>query len=224
MSNRPRFRACLISAGFFLLLLATAHAQTAVHHLTPAPAPAKPEEPADPLGRTSPRGTLLGFLLAARNGDNQTAAQYLNTSLHGQAAASLAHELFVVLDRRLPTRITQVSDRPEGSLLFPTKPDQDLIGAVESDEGNVDIVVQRVNRGKRLSGCSPVGLWAPFRLFITKWRPIRSNASCRISWLRRNSLGSLCSNGSSFRRPAAGLFAYLDGEPVARPCGWAHSS
>jgi MscS family membrane protein len=41
-----------------------------------------------------------------------------------------------------------LSDRPEGSLPFLTRPDQDLIGTISSKDGNVDIVVERVDRGK----------------------------------------------------------------------------
>ena len=33
--------------------------------------------PTDPLGRSTPRGTVLGFLTAARNGENELARQYL---------------------------------------------------------------------------------------------------------------------------------------------------
>jgi MscS family membrane protein len=134
----------LLSVGI-LLSYAVAGAQPVVHHA--APAPAQPEAPKDPLGRTSPRGTVLGFLLAARKGDNQAAVRYLNTGARGEAASNLAHELFVVLDRRLPARLSQLSDKPEGSQPFLTRPDQDLIGTITGNDGNVDIVVERVDRG-----------------------------------------------------------------------------
>jgi MscS family membrane protein len=65
--------------------------------------------------------------------------------LRGEAAATLAHQLYVVLDRGLPAQLSQLSDRPEGSLPFPARPDQDLIGTIGGD-GGVDIVVERVDR------------------------------------------------------------------------------
>lgn len=116
----------------------------------PAPAPAtqKPEAPKDALGRTTPRGTVLGFLNASRKGSNEIAAQYLNTRLRGAEADTLAHQLFVVLDRRLPTRLTQLSDQPEGSLSNPLNPSEDLIGTISSAGGNIDIIVERVDRKK----------------------------------------------------------------------------
>jgi MscS family membrane protein len=114
----------------------------------PAPAPAQPEVPKDLLGRSTPRGTVLGFLTAARNGNDEVAAQYLDTRLRGNDAAALAHKLFVVLDRRLPPRLNQVSDMPEGSLSDPLNPDQELVGTVKSDDHKLDIFVERTGRGK----------------------------------------------------------------------------
>ncbi len=113
-----------------------------------APAPEQPESPKDQLGRTTPRGCVLGFLAAARGGNDELAAQYLNTKLRGDAAAVLANQLFTVLDRRLPPKLNQVSDSPEGSLSDPLDADQELIGTIKSDTRSVDIIVQRVDHGK----------------------------------------------------------------------------
>jgi len=140
-----RLDLCLLSAGL-LLFCATAGAQPRLPGS--ASISAQPPAPKDVLGRSTPRGTVLGFLLAARNGDNEAATQYLNTSLRGDAAAVLAHRLFVVLDRRLPTGLSQLSDRPEGPLAFLNKPDEDLIGTISSDGGKVEIILERVDREK----------------------------------------------------------------------------
>ena len=86
---------------------------------------------------------MLGFLNAARKGENEIAAQYLSTQL-GQPASRLAHQLFVVLDARLPARLTQVSDSPEGSRANPLKPNEEVVGAVPAADGPIDIVVERV--------------------------------------------------------------------------------
>jgi MscS family membrane protein len=90
----------------------------------------------------------LGFLSASHRGDDELAAQYLNTHLLGNAAAVLAHQLFIVLDRRLPARLNELSDNPEGSFSDPLKPDQELVGTIKGDNGNVNIFVERVDRGK----------------------------------------------------------------------------
>jgi MscS family membrane protein len=111
------------------------------------PCTAQPEVPKDSLGRTTPKGTVLGFLRAARDGDDELAVQYLNTRLNGKAAAVLTHQLFTVLDRGLPPRLNQLSDKPEGSLANPAKPDQELVGTISTDNGKVDILLERVDRG-----------------------------------------------------------------------------
>ncbi len=112
-----------------------------------APAPPAPG-PQDPLGRTAPRGTVFGFLGAAQKGDFEGAAQYLNTKKRGEAAAVLAEQLFYVLDRRLSAKLTQLSDKPEGSQPFPAELNYDLVGTIDAEEGPVDILVERVDRLK----------------------------------------------------------------------------
>jgi MscS family membrane protein len=100
----------------------------------------------------------LGFVSAARKPDYEVAAQYMNTRTRGKDAEFLAHQLFVVLDRRLPARLYELSDLPEGSHSNPLKPDQELAGTISSVNGDVDIVVERVDRGKS----------APIWLFSSK--------------------------------------------------------
>ena len=106
-----------------------------------------PEPPKDPLGRDTPRKTVLRFLIAAREGNAEIAALYLDTSLRGEASANLARQLAIVLNRRLPARLNDISDNPEGSLSDPLNPDEDLIGTISTSKGDFDIVVEHVNRG-----------------------------------------------------------------------------
>jgi MscS family membrane protein len=109
--------------------------------------PASPSAPADTLGRETPRDTLFGFIDAAQKNNFDLAALYLNTPLRDKAAAELAQQLFVILDARLPARLQDVSDKPEGSLANPLKPDQDVIGTIATDGGPLDILVERTTRG-----------------------------------------------------------------------------
>ena len=113
-----------------------------------APVPSQSEPSPDALGRGTPRGTVLGFLTASRRGDYATARRYLDTPLRGARADSLAKKLSSVLDRRLPARLRELSGRPEGSQYFPDRLDTDLVGTIDSVDGTVDIIVQRVDRGK----------------------------------------------------------------------------
>jgi MscS family membrane protein len=134
----------LLFLSFFFCFPASAQ----LHKPASAPAPAQPEVPKDSLGRNTPRGAVLGFLGAARKSNDQLAAQYLSTGVRGNDAAVLAHQLFIVLDRRLPPILNELSDNPEGSLSDPLKPDQELVGTIASDNGPVDVLVERIDRGK----------------------------------------------------------------------------
>ena len=107
----------------------------------------RPEPPSDRLGRSTPRGTVVGFLSAARRGDNATAAQYLNTRLPQKDAEELAQQLFEILDTRLPARLTQLSNEPEGSGTSPLGPDRELVGTIAGNNGEVPVVVERVAAG-----------------------------------------------------------------------------
>ena len=107
----------------------------------------KLESPKDSLGRATPRGTVVGFLVATHKENNELAAEYLNTPLQGEAATDLAHQLAVVLDKRLPAKLTQLSDQPQGSLSL-LRPNQDLVGTISTATGRLDIVLERVDRGQ----------------------------------------------------------------------------
>jgi len=137
-----RFSALLLS----LILLSCVSAFPQLAPPGTAPAAAKPDAPEDVLGRTTPRGAVLGFLKAGQKADNQVAAEYLNTRLRGKAATVLAHQLFVTLDRRLPAHLNQLSDKPEGSLSGGLN--RELVGTISTASGNLDIIVERVDRGK----------------------------------------------------------------------------
>jgi MscS family membrane protein len=109
-----------------------------------APAPA----PTDPLGRDTPRGTVLGFLNAGNDAKFEIATQYLRTELKGADAAALSHQLFAVLDARLPAKLAKLSDVPEGSRQNPLKINEEVVGTVERAGGTLDIVVERVEQPK----------------------------------------------------------------------------
>jgi MscS family membrane protein len=139
-------RSSLLACFLLLLILGGIPTRAQIPTLTPAPT-AAPEPPQDTLGRTTPRGAVLGFLSVAAKNDNETAAHYLNTKLKDDKAAELAHELFVVLNRRLPANLNQLSNRPEGSLANPLQPNLETIGTIPGRDGNVEIILERIDRG-----------------------------------------------------------------------------
>jgi MscS family membrane protein len=88
---------------------------------------------------------VLGFLIAARKGENEVAAQYLDTREAPKDSASLASQLFVVLDRRLPPRLNEISDRPEGTASDLLNPNLYAVGTITGTD--LVIVLERVERG-----------------------------------------------------------------------------
>jgi MscS family membrane protein len=102
----------------------------------------QPEPWTDPLGRSTPRGTVRGFLDAGIAGDHARAAQYLNT--RQRDAVELARKLFVVLDARLPARQIRITDERDGS--NPSTPDLEVIGSVAGSSGPAAVVLERVRR------------------------------------------------------------------------------
>jgi len=78
---------------------------------------------------------------------------YLNSGLSGTAAIELAQQLYVVLNSRLPVRVNVLSDRPEGSLVNPLRPDQDIVGTINTSNGPLELVVEQVDVG------GPVRVW-----------------------------------------------------------------
>lgn len=100
----------------------------------------------DSLGRTTPRGTVMGFLKAAYNEKYDVAAQYLDTRARGKDAANLARQLFYVLDRKLPAKLNNVSNEPLGALADPVDSRRELIGSVVTEGGGADIYLERIDR------------------------------------------------------------------------------
>src|SRR5580698_8572438 len=104
-----------------------------------APATALPEPAFDKLGRSTPKGTVFGFLAAAHRGDYAAAAQFLDTPLEGAAARELASQLIVVLDRRLPAHLDQLSNQPGGSVNDSLPLGQESIGVIQTAGGSLDV-------------------------------------------------------------------------------------
>ena len=131
-----------LTCVFCVVVAAVASAQRGAE---PPPAPtAAAEAPSDPLGRDTPRGTIVGFMAAARDGKNEVAAGYLSSNLRGQALTDLTNQLYVVLNGRLPVRLNVLSERPEGSLANPLAPNEDVVGTIRTSQGELDIVLERV--------------------------------------------------------------------------------
>jgi MscS family membrane protein len=102
--------------------------------------------PTDALNRTTPSGTVLGFLQAAQNGDNGIAAQYLQMSVaHRQTdGEQLASKLKYVMDNAFAGSLRDVSTQPEGTPQEGVPPGRQKVGTMSAGDVEVDLDLVRV--------------------------------------------------------------------------------
>ncbi|HEY3440069.1 MAG TPA: mechanosensitive ion channel domain-containing protein [Paludibaculum sp.] len=112
--------------------------------LPSTPAVPAPAAPTDALGRTTPRGTVMGFLRAVSAEDYKRAARYMQTQAAPARAENLAMELGTVLNRRLQIDIERVSALPEGTANDDIQQTRDLLGIIHSPHGPVEVTLDRV--------------------------------------------------------------------------------
>jgi MscS family membrane protein len=90
----------------------------------------------------------MTFLRAIQKEDYERATEYLDSRLKLPERQELARKLGVIFDRKLSARLSALSDKPEGNLDDGLRPNRDLLGIIPSDSGNVDVLLDRVQRGK----------------------------------------------------------------------------
>jgi MscS family membrane protein len=112
--------------------------------------PSKPMGPEDPFNRGTPRGSMYGFLTSSRAREYERAAEYLD--LRGLPAdeqergPELARRLKVVLDRTMWIDVGNLSDSNAGTQDDDLPAWQDRLGEIETEEGAVTLLLQRVPR------------------------------------------------------------------------------
>ena len=107
----------------------------------------QPQQPAqDPLGRTTPRGTIASFIRAVDRNELASATQYLQvTPGLQQSPESLARDLKTLLDRHFQEAITSISDDPAGALNDGLPIDRERVGPLTIGDRLADISLVRVN-------------------------------------------------------------------------------
>lgn len=129
-------------------------AVAAMGQTLPAPAAAATaaNAPVDPLGRTTPSGTMLGFLQAAQAGDYGIAAQYLQMSPARRQSdgEQMATRLKIVLDSAFTGRFKNFT-QPEGIPQEGVPLGRQKLGTMSSGDVEADLDLVRVsdpNAGK----------------------------------------------------------------------------
>jgi MscS family membrane protein len=117
----------------------------------PEPKKVKPLGPADEFNRGVPRSSLKGYLKAARDGDFERAAEYLDLRylpgrMDKSQGSQLARQLKIALDKVLWFDMETVSEHPDGFSDDGLPANRDIIGRVKTPEKTVDILMQRIPR------------------------------------------------------------------------------
>jgi MscS family membrane protein len=135
--------ACLTASGF------PAEKPGVLSSAKEALRPAEQEKaPDDPLGRSTPQGTVFGFIKSATKGDYERAVQYLDTKKTGFASAKIISALQTLLERGFSGKLALLSGKPEGDLTDSLPPSKERIGTVQAESGGVDILLERIQRDK----------------------------------------------------------------------------
>jgi MscS family membrane protein len=149
MILRDILRSLLLIAFSVTAVAPMACAQNPLAPLTGTTTTTKPVETpaADPLGRTTPRGTVIGFLQAAQSAHAQSAAQYFQQT-HARHPANqdeLVMQLKELLDRAYVGNISRIADSPEGTPQEGLAPDQERVGKLVVDGDSADLLLVHVN-------------------------------------------------------------------------------
>ena len=130
---------CLLSSGLAAQYLPATTAGKA------AASPRAEGTVRDPLGRGTPQGTVVGFMISARRGDYERALKYLDTKKSGKAGARLVDELQVVLERGFSGKSgisgSKLEEHPDFSA------SKEIIGTIETASGSLDVLLEKVRSG-----------------------------------------------------------------------------
>ncbi len=134
-----------LALAFLLLAGSSVHSATQLKEVAPPAGKEEPTAVVDPLGRETPRGTVMGFLKYKNRGDYATAARYLQLP-PGQKTnlVQLAKELSA-LSPNFKGSIDLLSDDPNGTVDPRLPPGQIRAGVVTVGAVTADVILVRVD-------------------------------------------------------------------------------
>jgi MscS family membrane protein len=101
----------------------------------------------DPLGRSTPYGTVLGFVDAARGHDFDRAVEYVEIKPGQKGTEDIARELYLVVDRGLTVDLNMLSREPDGTSADQLTPTRYRVGTIDTSSGPLEIILDRVTEG-----------------------------------------------------------------------------
>ena len=149
MKNISPLRNAALASIVFFIACSLSPAQSPLSQLLPStPQPASSgNTPTDPLNRSTPSGSVIGFLAAAQRGDYSIAAQYLQMSSARRQAEGeqLAMQLKAVLDSAVFSGRVGNFMQPEGIPQEGVPPGRQRVGTMSSGDSEVDLDLVRVS-------------------------------------------------------------------------------
>src|SRR5271167_4479980 len=145
-SQSPNRRCALrIALSIFLFVGAASRSPAQLPKSSAPPAKTEPAAPIDPLGRETPRHTMLGLLKYSEREDFATATRYLQLRPGQESdAVQLAKELRA-LHSKFKGEIELLSDDPNGTVEAGLPPGQVRAGVFVVGRTTVDIILVRVD-------------------------------------------------------------------------------
>lgn len=123
----------------------------------PEPKPAAQQPvPHDPLARTTPYSTVIGFLRAADKSDYELASRYLEGNQSAKKKEELARDLKIVLNRGLNIDLRDLSKAPEGRLDDGLGVYLEKVGTAIYGSESLDVVLRRSTK----SDAPPIWLFS----------------------------------------------------------------
>jgi len=108
--------------------------------------PAAQEKAADPLGRSTPRGSFTGFVRAMHRDDFVSAARFMQvTSKQKPNTEALARELSQLMDRYFIESLTRISDSPAGDVEDGLPLDRERLGPLKIGDKKLEIILVRID-------------------------------------------------------------------------------
>lgn len=145
-----RFSRFIVFGSFLSALSLPVFAQSPLTQiLSPStqPASSSSNTPVDPYGRTTPSGTVLGFLQAAQAENYSIAVQYLQMSAaHRQSEGDqMAMKLYAVMNGAFPGSLKHLSTQPEGAPQEGVPLGRQNLGTMSSGDVDVSLELVRVS-------------------------------------------------------------------------------
>jgi MscS family membrane protein len=147
LDRRPRAAVPLKTISILIICVAALPSHAQLNNLLQSPSPTTSASSTDPLGRTTPQSTVLGFLQAAQSGNYSIAAQYLQmTAARRQSEGDeLANKLNVVLNHSFTGTPKGWSNQPEGTPQEGVPLGRQKLGTMSAGDVEADLEVIRVS-------------------------------------------------------------------------------